>query len=53
MLTDRLAPLALQGICFHIGTVFNELKGGDPMSSDFVFQSVIPADRLHGEQPLR
>jgi hypothetical protein len=36
----------------HIGPVFNEPKGGDPMSSDFVFRSVVPADCLSGEQPL-
>ncbi len=33
--------------------VFNRLKGGDPMSSDFVFQSVASADCLCEGQPLR
>lgn len=35
----------------HIRFVFNELKGGDPMSSDFVTQRVAPADCLFGKQP--
>lgn len=31
--------------------VFNRSKGGDPMSSDFVFQNVASADCPFGKQP--
>jgi len=31
--------------------VFNKSKGGDPMSSDFVYQSVASADCPFGKQP--
>jgi hypothetical protein len=36
----------------HLG-VFNELKGGDPMSSDFVFHNVSSADCTSGKQSSR
>ena len=35
----------------HHEAVFNESKGGDPMSSDFVYQSVASADCPFGKQP--
>jgi hypothetical protein len=37
----------------HHEAVFNELKGGDPMSSDFVFQNVASADCTFGKQSSR
>jgi hypothetical protein len=33
--------------------VFNKSKGGDPMSSDFVFQNVASADCTFGKQSSR
>jgi hypothetical protein len=36
-----------------ISVVFNKSKGGDPMSSDFVFQNVASADCTFGKQSSR
>jgi len=36
-----------------ISIVFNKSKGGDPMSSDFVFQNVASADCTFGKQSSR
>jgi len=37
----------------HHVCVFNKSKGGDPMSSDFVFQNVASADCTFGKQSSR
>jgi hypothetical protein len=47
--------LALAKLVFepHHRLVFNKSKGGDPMSSDFVFQNVASADCPFGKQSSR
>jgi len=47
----RASPLPSPHFHPTLSSVSNQLKGGDPMSSGFVFQSVAPADCLSGKQP--
>ncbi|WP_292656493.1 hypothetical protein, partial [Mesorhizobium sp.] len=49
----RVPRLAICRMTPHHEEVFNKSKGGDPMSSDFVFQNVASADRTFGKQSSR
>ncbi|CDX46626.1 hypothetical protein MPLDJ20_90122 [Mesorhizobium plurifarium] len=52
-MTIPLRHLVFRRDAPHHLSVFNELKGGDPMSSDFVFHNVSSADCTSGKQSSR